>query len=169
MIGTLLLRAATRQSRFSPRVVAFCQAIASASANALKNAILYRQVREESARHRATVEKLQNILEHSMDLIVTTDIEGKITDFNRSAEQSLGYRREDVVGQPLTEIYRSAGDRSQFLAMLRSVGQLDDRGAKMKARDGTDRTFDLIVAVVRNELGEVVGSVCVGKHPLAVH
>src|SRR5207244_1132046 len=108
-------------------------------------------------------------LEHSMDLIVTTDLEGKITDFNRTAEEALGYRREEVLGRPLTEIYRGVGDRMQFLTALRSTGQIDERGATMTSRDGTRHTFDLTVAVVRNELGEVVGSVCVGKKQFAYH
>jgi len=167
LVGTLLLRGASTESQFSPRVVAFCQAVAGASANALKNALLYRQMREESSRHRATAEKLQNILQHSMDLIVTTDLEGRITDFNRTAEQTLGFRREEILGLPLTEIYRGFGDRANFLSILRGAGQIDDRGATMTARDGSRRTFDLTVAVVRNELGEVVGSVCVGKKPYA--
>lgn len=169
LIGTLMLRGASGETQFSPRVVAFCQAIASASANALKNALLYRQMREESSRHRSTVEKLQNILEHSMDLIVTTDLDGTITDFNRTAEEALGYRREEIVGRPLTEIYRGVGDRAEFLSTLRSAGQIDDRGATMTTRDGSRRIFDLTVAVVRNELGEVVGSVCVGKKTYAIH
>jgi len=168
LVGTLLLRAAS-STRFNPGTVAFCEAIASASANAVKNALLYRQVRDESTRHRATVEKLENVLQHSMDLIVTTDLEGRITDFNRSAEKSLGYRRDEVLGEPLTRIYTSAGDRADFLSLLRGKGRIDDRTATMQASDGSGRLFDLTVSVVRNELGEVVGSVCVGKAQYAVH
>ena len=169
MVGTLLLRAATREAKFNARVVNFCQAVASASAHALKNALLYTQVREEAALHRSTAEKLQNILEHSMDIIVTTDLDGTITDFNRSAEESLGFRRDEMIGKPLTEIYKGFADRAQFLSTLRAAGRIDDRGATMTSRDGSRRTFDLTVAVVRNELGEVVGSVCVGKKPYSFH
>jgi PAS domain S-box-containing protein len=169
IVGTLLLRAASAKTTFSPSTVAFCEAIASASAHAVKNALLYRQVREESARHRATIEKLENVLQYSMDLIVATDLEGRITDFNRSAEKSLGYRRDEMLGEPLTRIYTSAGERSDFLSRLRGHGRIDDRTATMRARDGSGRLFDLTVSVVRNELGEVVGSVCVGKAQYAVH
>lgn len=163
LVGTLLLRASSKDARFTPRAQAFCQAVAGASANALKNALLFRQVREESAGHRATVEKLQSVLRHSMDLIVTTDFEGRITDFNRTAEQSLGYRKEEILGLPLTEIYLGSGDRAQFLSELRGSGQIVDPDALMNARDGSKRPFDLSVSVIRNELGELVGSVCVGK------
>jgi hypothetical protein len=74
-----------------------------------------------------------------------------------------------VLGRPLTEIYMGVGDRATFLATLRSNGQIDEPGASMTTRDGTRRTIDLTVTVVRNELGEVVGSVCVGKVTYAIH
>ena len=169
IVGTLLLRARSSRVQFDPRTVAFCEAIASASANAVKNALLYRQVREESARHRATVEKLQNILQHSMELIVTTDLEGRITDFNRTAEKSLGYRRDEIIGEPITRIYAGAEQEPDLLSQLRGKGRIDDREATMRARDGSRRRFDLTVSVVRNELGEVVGSVCVGKSSYNLH
>lgn len=167
LVGILLLRACSEEARFTPGTISFCEAIADASANALKHALLYRRVREESIGHRATIEKLQNVLQHSMDLIVTTDYDGRITDFNRTAENFLGYRKEEIVGLPLTEIYHEAGDRAQFLSELRGSGEIDVPGALMDARDGSKRAFDLNVSVIRNELGEVVGSVCVGKRTYA--
>jgi len=169
IVGTLVLRARSSGTAFDSRTVAFCEAIAGASANAVKNALLFRQVRDESARHRATAEKLQNILQHSMELIVTTDLEGRITDFNRTAEKSLGYRREEILGEPLARIYASADEEPGLLSQLRGKGRFDDREATMRARDGSRRRFDLTVSVVRNDLGEVVGSVCVGKTAYAIH
>ena len=167
LVGVLVLRASATEPGLTPRVIDFCLGIASASANAIKNALIYRQMREESSRHRATADLLRNILQQSMDLIVTTDLEGRISDFNRTAEQCLGYRREEVVGLPLTEIYHGSGDRPALLALLRGSGHIDDRRAWMKARDGSKHEFDLSVSVVRNDLGEIVGSVCVGKKQFA--
>ena len=169
LVGTLLLRAASSRDHFDARTVAFCQAIASASANALKNALLYRQMKDAAARHRATAEKFQSILEHSMDVILTTDLEGNITDFNRAAEHALGYSRAEVVGRPLTQIYRSENDRRELISELRQAGEVELQGAAMQARDGSPRAFDLTVSVLRNELGEVVGSVCVGKRAAPTH
>lgn len=163
LVGTVLVRSASSHADLTPSVVDFCQAIANVSANAVKNALLYRRVKEESARHRASVEKLQNILQNSMDLIATTDLEGRITDWNRTAEEFLGYRREEILGRHLSDIYAGAGDRTHLRAALRAKGEISDHGATLKTRDGADKRFDLTISVTRNELGEVIGAVCVGE------
>jgi two-component system, sensor histidine kinase and response regulator len=53
-------------------------------------------VRESEARKRA-------MLEAALDSVITIDHDGKIIEFNTAAEQTFGYRREDVLGQDLAE------------------------------------------------------------------
>ena len=44
------------------------------------------------------------ILDSALDCIVTIDHEGRITEFNRSAEQTFGHRRDHVVGKRLSDV-----------------------------------------------------------------
>lgn len=46
------------------------------------------------------------LLQSAFDGIVALDEEGYITEFNTAAERVLGYRRQDVIGQHVTKIYR---------------------------------------------------------------
>ena len=55
------------------------------------------QVRESMARKRA-------IFDAALDSIVVADQEGRIIDFNRAAEKTFGYRRDDVLGQNMDEL-----------------------------------------------------------------
>lgn len=168
MLGTLLLRAANRRSAFGADEIRFCQTVAGASVSALKNAMLYRQIRTEAERHRSTAEKLRNILENSMDIILTTDTEGRITDFNRCAESVLGFPKSDIVGRPITDLLVFEMERRDFLARLRRAGTVLEESASIRRADGGRMNIDVTFAVVRNDLGEMVGAVCVGKDP-AVH
>ena len=43
------------------------------------------------------------ILETALDCIITIDHHGSVVDFNPAAERTFGYRREQIVGQPLAE------------------------------------------------------------------
>ncbi|HEY3111337.1 MAG TPA: PAS domain S-box protein [Chloroflexota bacterium] len=43
------------------------------------------------------------ILASAMDCVVTVDHEGRIIDFNPAAETTFGYRRDQVIGQPLAD------------------------------------------------------------------
>ena len=104
LLGSLCLKNA-RSKDFSQEEINFCTAVARASANALKNALLHRQVKEEAVRHRLTAEKLERILKHSLDLILTTNREGQIMEFNQSAEKLLGYSSDELQGQPCSILF----------------------------------------------------------------
>ena len=56
------------------------------------------ELRESEARKRA-------ILEAAIDCIVFTDESGRIVEFNRAAEATLGYTRREVVGHEMAEIF----------------------------------------------------------------
>ena len=43
---------------------------------------------------------LKNILEHSADIVITTDLNGNIVEFNKAAEEILEYSKEEVIGKP---------------------------------------------------------------------
>lgn len=56
------------------------------------------------------------ILDSSLDCIITLDHEGKITEFNPAAENTFGYKREDVLGKELAEVIfpRSESDDARM-------------------------------------------------------
>ena len=54
-------------------------------------------VRQSEARKAA-------MLDSALDCIVTIDHEGRITEFNPAAERTFGYRRDEVLGQPLADV-----------------------------------------------------------------
>lgn len=76
------------------------------------------ELHESEERNRAT-------LAAALDCIVTIDQEGKIIEFNPAAERTFGYRREEMLGQDLTEtLYPpSTGDRQR-----KSVDRYSDQG-----------------------------------------
>ena len=44
------------------------------------------------------------IFDSAMDSIISIDHAGKIIDFNPQAERTFGYKRDDVIGQPMDEL-----------------------------------------------------------------
>lgn len=169
LLGALLIRAARRKTGFGPEEIQFCQLVAGASVSALKNAMLYREVQMQTEQHRSTIEQMRNIIENSMDIILTTDLEGRITEFNPMAENALGFRRDDMLGRPITELLSGQNEKRDILSRLRRAGTLQEESTAVSRIDGNSLTLDLTFAAVRNDLGEMVGAVCVGKDPSRVH
>ena len=94
---------------------------------------LYRDVTRESARHRATGEKLRRVLDGSPDVIVATDASGSITEFNRAAEDLTGCFSSEAVGRPLSEVLPDAvtaidaGRKGKELLLTRPDGRASER------------------------------------------
>ena len=78
--------------------------IRGVSANALKNAMLYRDVTREAERNQATSEKLRRIVDGTPDMIVATDGTGRVTEFNHGAVDLTGWSLERAMGEPFHEI-----------------------------------------------------------------
>jgi two-component system NtrC family sensor kinase len=162
VLGSLCLKAARSNQEFTMGEVNFCTAVAKASANAFKNALLHDQVIDESSDHRVTIEKLSRVLDHSPDLILTTDNDGRITEFNREAERISGHPRTAVVGRSYRELFREARD-NDLVAKVVSAGQLHDYASRLTRSDGGESEIQLNLAALRDESDEAVGSVWLGR------
>jgi PAS domain S-box-containing protein len=162
VLGTLCLQTSRRAHSFSEREIHFCTVVARASTNAVKNALLHRQVNEESSRHRSTGMKLAGILNQSPDLILTTDNEGRITEFNKGAESMSGHRREDVLGKPYRVLFGEEGNEG-LVEKVRSAGVLSNFGCRLRREDDNERELELSMSVLRDENGAEVGTVWIGR------
>ncbi|MCH8011565.1 MAG: PAS domain S-box protein [Candidatus Marinimicrobia bacterium] len=54
---------------------------------------------------KASQEYLRNLIDCSLDMIIAVDRNRRITEFNRAAEETFGYRREDVLGKHANILY----------------------------------------------------------------
>ncbi|MES9879399.1 MAG: ATP-binding protein [Sedimenticola sp.] len=69
----------------------------------------------------------RTLLETALDSIVTVDQGGEIIEFNNTAEQIFGYKREDVIGRDFPALMLELESRPSFRRMLgRYLNQVDD-------------------------------------------
>ena len=93
--------------------------------------------------------------EAALDCIVSITHEGTITEFNRAAERTFGYRREDVLGREFATLLIPPADRQrhrQGLAHYLKTGEgpILDRRVELTAlrADGTEFPIELSVSRV---------------------
>jgi two-component system NtrC family sensor kinase len=164
VLGMLMLRAARSEERFTEPEIAACQVIANASANALKNAMLYEEMRREARSHRETAGKLQNILDHFPDLIYTADLLGKLTEFSRGGERMLGYSRSGVLEASYSDLFPEEDARARLRGVEISGAPESAFETKARCRDGSLREVLVSAAPLRDAGGEISGTVGIIKN-----
>ena len=103
---------------------------------------------------------LASIVETSDDAIVSKNLDGVITSWNKGAERVFGYSAEEVVGQPIT-IVIPRDRQSEEREILTHVGRgerIDHYETVRQRKDGSLIVVSLTVSPVKNAEGKIVGA-----------
>jgi PAS domain S-box-containing protein len=101
---------------------------------------------------------LENILESSIDAVVTTDHKGYITYVNRAFRELVGLRSHQIIGKHISIFYKAGIDQArQIMNKLREFGRIRDYEFDMKIGDKIIpiRTSDTLLY---DDYGEIVGT-----------
>ena len=164
LLGMLFLRAARDGRRFTPEEVASCQVVANASANAMRNAMLYDEVRLEARSRRDTARKLQNILDQFPDLICATDAVGRLVEFSRGGEELMGLSRAQAVGRDWQELFPDPEAKARLTRLLRDGEPLQNFETVALRADETLRDVLVAASPLRDESGRLHGAVGIVKN-----
>ena len=103
---------------------------------------------------------LASIVETSDDAIVSKNLDGVITSWNRGAERVFGYSVEEVVSQSIT-IVIPEDRQSEEREILTRVGRgerIDHYETVRRRKDGSLIVVSLTVSPVKNAEGKIVGA-----------
>ena len=113
-------------------------------------------------------DRLLLILQSMGDAVVCTDAARAITFLNAKAECLTGWRREDAIGMPVTNILvlTQEGDPQTVLDPARDCitsgkSQISERGTVLAARDGLQRYIGYSVALVCSPSEDQPGTVLI--------
>jgi PAS domain S-box-containing protein len=121
--------------------------------------------RDETAQARLQVEmrrtrdRLERLIESSVDGIVTTDKAGNITLFSRGAEEMFGYSASEVMGKPVADFFGGSepGATPLFHLIAAGGGRISNHETHVRTRAGHEIVADISASLLRDEEGEVVG------------
>ncbi len=108
-------------------------------------------------------EYLQSVLEDSPDIIVTTDTEGNIVEFNKGAEEILRYTRKELIGTPAELLYQDEAERRDILKIVEEKGRATNYEARLKTKNGKVLDVSLTISLLRDGIGNVVGTVGISR------
>jgi PAS domain S-box-containing protein len=106
---------------------------------------------------------LEAVLKNSSDMIITTDLEGRIVTFNPGGERMLGYAESDLKGRSIEAIWVDPDNRRRLMSEVRAQGNVNNFPATLLAKNGEEVEISLSLALLRSGEGRVLGTVGVSK------
>ena len=123
-----------------------------------------RDVSHQREANRA-LRRLAAIVESSGEALVTLELDGTVTSWNRGAERTLGYSAEEMVGRSIATIISPevAGRLVERLQTIAAGGEIEDYETTRLHPDGS--RIDLLVTLspIRDEDGAVVAAVAAAR------
>ncbi len=109
---------------------------------------------------RSDAELLASIVASSDDAIISKDLNGTITSWNKSAERTYGYTAEEAIGKNIMLIIPTdrRDEETRILARLREGERIDHFQTVRARKDGTTLDVSLTISPIRDEAGRVIGA-----------
>jgi PAS domain S-box-containing protein len=103
---------------------------------------------------------LASIVESSDDAIVSKNLDGVITSWNKGAERVFGYTAEEAIGQPITIVIPQdrLDEERTILTRIRRGERIDHFDTVRQRKHGSLIAVSLTVSPVRNAEGKIVGA-----------
>jgi PAS domain S-box-containing protein len=126
------------------------------------NEELYRTTVEQIGEYRS---RLASIIDTSEDAILSKNLDGNITSWNRGAERMYGYTLEEIIGKPISVL--APPDRSdeitEILQQIIAGENVEHRESIRVTKDGRHLNVSISVSPMRNAIGEIVGASVIAR------
>lgn len=118
--------------------------------------------RDVTHQKQATLEsaRLAAIVESSDDAIVSKDLNGIVTSWNRAAERIFGYTAEEMIGQPIVILIppERPDEEPAILDRLRRGERIDHYETVRVRKDGTRIDISVTISPIKDSNGRIVGA-----------
>jgi len=104
---------------------------------------------------------LSAIVDSSDDAIISKDLDGVVTSWNRSAERLFGYTAEEAIGQTIAALLipdDRQEEETDILAKLRKGEHVDHFETVRRRKDGSLIDISLTISPVKDHQGRIIGA-----------
>ena len=110
---------------------------------------------------------LESIVEKAGDAISVVDLEGKILYWNEGAEKIYGYKKEEVLGQKISQFLYPRDDQSRtdeekamgdWITQVKEGKVIPNVEVKRQTKEGKEIIINMTISPLRNAEGKVIGA-----------
>jgi PAS domain S-box-containing protein len=98
-------------------------------------------------------ERYKRIFENLQDVYYEAGIDGTILEVSPSIEKFSLYKRKELIGRSLYNIYADPKDRDKFITLIIEKGRVNDYEINLKDKDGSARPFSITTLLIRDHQG----------------
>ena len=124
---------------------------------------------EEIQRHKQTQGRLgeaqkftKSLISSSLDMIMATDINDTVTEFNPAAIEQFGYELDEIIGMNPLDLYADAKSHTDVHKSLKESGVFSGEVLNRR-KDGSTFISYLAASQIRNEKGELQGAMGISR------
>ena len=105
-----------------------------------------------------------NLVESSLEAFFVTNLNGTITHLSKGGEKILGYTSGEIIGKSVSDLYVQGQHESQkIMEMLYEHEACPNYETRVFNKDGKILALGLSLSLLRNNLGEIIGTLGIGK------
>ena len=130
--------------------------------NIIGAAKIARDITAQKKIHEASL-LLAAIVASSDDAIISKDLNGIVTSWNKGAERIFGYKAEEIIGQPITLIIppELQDDEPRILQRIRGGERIDHFETVRMTKDGRRIDVSLTISPIQN--GKIIGAAKIAR------
>jgi PAS domain S-box-containing protein len=114
----------------------------------------------ERTRNEGKLRLLAAIVESTDDAVVTKNLDGIITSWNRGAERIFGYLAEEIIGKSITVLIPSErqDEEPAIIERIRRGERVEHYQTVRQRKDGSKLDISLTVSPLKDAAGKIVGA-----------
>ncbi|MBW1675852.1 MAG: PAS domain S-box protein [Deltaproteobacteria bacterium] len=113
----------------------------------------------ERQKARQEIEYLASVVRHSQDAIIGTDLNCRVTSWNKAAERIFGYKEEEAVGS-FVDIIVPEKQRKECHLFVEEIGEgrnIEHYETTRKTKDGRSIDMDMTLSPIKDSEGDIIG------------
>lgn len=121
--------------------------------------LVFRDISEKREAERSA-SRLAAIVENSDDAIISKDLNGTITSWNKAAQRIFGYTAEEIIGTSVRNLIPAGRqeEETHILAALQAGERVEHLETLRKRKDGKALDVLLSTSPIKNAEGKVIGA-----------
>ncbi|MCG6881081.1 MAG: PAS domain S-box protein [Deltaproteobacteria bacterium] len=114
------------------------------------------QTKKAAEALRESEEKYRRIFENIQDAYYESSLDGTILEISPAIENISQYKREELIGMSVYDIYTDPRNRDEFLNLILKKGKLNDFEIFLKDKDGSARPCSITTSLLKDARGNPI-------------